>query len=121
MLYSLALSFEFLAKTLCSHIAIASATVLEQMIGFVAYIGTITKGDFLMQLAKYPIAALGTIAVISAATLVPQVKSDGYFPQPVLDAIRNVREERLDEIFTERAERINGRAAVRFDTERCTQ
>jgi hypothetical protein len=86
-----------------------------QMLGFVAYVGTITKGDILMQLAKFPLPTLVTIALVSGATLVPRVKSDGYFPKPVLDAIRNVQEERLNEIFTERAERVNGRAAVRLE------
>ena len=83
------------------------------MVGFLAGFGALFTGDILTQFAKAPLPSLLVSAAIITATLVPTAKPEGYVPAGVKDAVMKAYEGAgLDEIFTPKAELINGRGAM---------
>jgi len=85
------------------------------MIGFVAAIGATFKGDVLVQLSKAPMGVLLVVLLIATATLVPEIDAEaGYIPGNVRGAVdKLMAATKADAFFTETAELVNGRAAVR--------
>jgi len=83
------------------------------MIGFLAGFGGIFAGDVLTQFATAPKTSLVVALGIIAATLVPSVKPEGYIPSGVKDGVMKAYEGAgLSDIFTPKAELINGRGAM---------
>lgn len=83
------------------------------MLGFLAFVGTLPQGDLLVQVAKFPLPTVLTSLAVSAGTLVPSVKPEGYLPGSLRDSLQKLHDDRLAQVLTERAELVNGRAAVR--------
>ena len=85
------------------------------MIGFVAAVGATFKGDVLVQLSKAPMGVLLVVLLIATATLVPEIDAEaGYIPGNVRGAVdKLMAATKADAFFTETAELVNGRAAVR--------
>ena len=94
---------------------------LRQMIGFVAAVGATFKGDVLVQLSKAPMGVLLVVLLIATATLVPEIDAEaGYIPGNVRGAVEKLMAAtKADAFFTETAELVNGRAAVRAPRVRC--
>ena len=91
------------------------------MIGFVAAVGATFKGDVLVQLSKAPMGVLLVVLLIATATLVPEIDAEaGYIPGNVRGAVdKLMAATKADAFFTETAELVNGRAAVRVPRARC--
>ena len=85
------------------------------MIGFVAALGATFKGDVLVQLSRAPMGVLLVVLLIATATLVPEIDAEaGYIPGNVRTAVdKLMAATKADTFFTETAEVVNGRAAVR--------
>ncbi len=85
------------------------------MIGFVAAIGATFKGDILVQASRAPMGVALVVLLIATATLVPEIDAEaGYIPGNVRGAVdKLLTATKLDQFFTETAELVNGRAAVR--------
>ena len=85
------------------------------MIGFVAAIGATFKGDMLVQLSRAPMGVALVVLLVATATLVPEIDAEaGYIPGNVRGATEKLMAAtKLDAFFTETAELVNGRAAVR--------
>jgi len=85
------------------------------MVGFVAALGATFQGDVLVQFAKAPMAVVLTVLLVATATLVPEIDAEaGYIPGNVRVAVEKLMAaSKMDEFFSETAERVNGRAAVR--------
>ena len=65
------------------------------------------------QFAKSPLPAVLISLAIISATLVPTVKPDGYLPASIKDTVMKLYGDiGGDNIFTPKAEVINGRAAM---------
>lgn len=83
------------------------------MIGVVAGIGALFRGDVLTQFAIAPLPAVVVSVAVIVASLVPTVRPEGYVPDSVKDGLAQVvKDAELDDIFTEGAELVNGRAAM---------
>merc|ERR1712032_500515 len=83
------------------------------MIGFTSGFGGLFGGDILTQFAKSPLPAVLISLAIISATLVPTVKPDGYLPASIKDTVMKLYGDiGGEEIFTPKAEIINGRAAM---------
>lgn len=85
------------------------------MIGFVAAVGASFKGDMLVQLSRAPMGVALVVLLIATATLVPEIDAEaGYIPGNVRGAVEKLMAAtKADAFFTETAELVNGRAAVR--------
>lgn len=71
------------------------------------------NGDVLTMVAKYPLLVLLVTAGISGASLVQAANPQGYFPTGLKDTVMKGYEGAgLDDVFSEKAEMINGRAAM---------
>lgn len=71
------------------------------------------NGDVLTMVAKYPLLVLFTTAAIAGASLVPAANPQGYFPSGLKEAVMKGYEgANLDDVFSQKAEMINGRAAM---------
>lgn len=71
------------------------------------------NGDVLEMIAKYPLLVLLTTAGIAGASLVPKCQPQGYFPDGLKDSVMKAYEGAgLDDVFSEKAETINSRAAM---------
>ncbi len=86
------------------------------MIGFVAAVGATFKGDMLVQASRAPMGVALVVLLIATATLVPEIDAEaGYIPGNVRNAVEKLMAAtKLDAFFTETAETVNGRAAVRW-------
>ena len=83
------------------------------MVGFVFAVLNTFNGDLLTMIAKVPIVVAIVLATISAASVVPKVNPTGYFPDSVNSAAMNAYSgAKLDEVFTYKAEMVNGRMAM---------
>merc|ERR1719223_1599569 len=81
------------------------------MVGFVLAVMNTFNGDLLTMMAKVPLAVV--IATISAASVVQKVNPTGYIPDNVNGAAMNAYSgAKLDEVFTYKAELVNGRMAM---------
>ena len=64
-------------------------------------------------IAKYPLLVLLTVAGITGASLVPTCAPQGYFPDALKETTMKAYEGAgLGDIFSAKAEMINGRAAM---------
>ena len=71
------------------------------------------NGDVLELIAKYPLLVLLTVAGITGASLVPTCAPQGYFPDALKETTMKAYEGAgLGDIFSAKAEMINGRAAM---------
>ncbi|ABO97523.1 possible early light inducible protein [Ostreococcus lucimarinus CCE9901] len=83
------------------------------MVGFVLAVMNTFNGDLLTMMAKVPLAVVFVIATISAASVVQKVNPTGYIPDNVNGAAMNAYSgAKLDEVFTYKAELVNGRMAM---------
>ena len=83
------------------------------MVGFVLAVMNTFNGDLLTMMAKVPLAVVFVIATISAASVVQKVNPTGYTPDNVNGAAMNAYSgAKLDEVFTYKAELVNGRMAM---------
>lgn len=98
------LGFSKLSETINGRLA---------MIGVVYGIGGIFSGDVLTQFANAPLPATIIALAIVTGTVIPVVKPEGYIPEGIKKTIDGALEGAgLGDIFTEKAELINGRAAM---------
>ena len=85
----------------------------SQMVGFVLAVMNTFNGDLLTMMAKVPLAVAFVLVTISAASVVQKVNPSGYFPSNVNSAAMNAFSgAKLDEVFTYKAEMVNGRMAM---------
>ena len=71
------------------------------------------NGDVLTMIAKYPLLVSFVVAGIAGASLVPVANPTGYFPDGLKDTVMKGYEGAgLGDVFSEKAEMINGRAAM---------
>ncbi len=85
----------------------------SQMVGFVLAVMNTFNGDLLTMMAKVPLAVAFVLVTISAASVVQKVNPSGYFPDNVNSAAMNAYSgAKLDEVFTYKAEMVNGRMAM---------
>jgi len=83
------------------------------MIGFVLAVMNTFNGDLLEMMAKVPLAVVFVLASVSAASVIQKVNPSGYFPDKVTSAAMNAYSgAKLDEVFTFKAELVNGRMAM---------
>jgi len=83
------------------------------MIGFVLAVLNTFNGDLLTMIAKLPLAVAFVLATVSAASVIQKVNPSGYFPDAVNSAAMNAYSgAKLDEVFTYKAEMVNGRMAM---------
>lgn len=91
----------------------ASSFRSSQMVGFVLAVMNTFNGDLLTMMAKVPLAVAFVLITISAASVVQKVNPSGYFPSNVNSAAMNAFSgAKLDEVFTYKAEMVNGRMAM---------
>lgn len=82
-------------------------------VGFVLAVQNTFNGDVLELIAKYPLLVLLTVAGITGASLVPTCAPQGYFPDALKETTMKAYEGAgLGDIFSAKAEMINGRAAM---------
>ena len=82
-------------------------------IGFVLAVQNTFNGDILTMIAKYPLDVLLLVAAISGASLVQVANPKGYFPSGLMESVMKGYEGAGGpDIFSEKAETINGRAAM---------
>jgi len=83
------------------------------MVGFLAGFGAIFTGDVLTQFANAPLPVVLVTLSIITATVIPTVKPEGYIPDGVKSGVMKLYEDAgLSEVFSPKAELINGRAAM---------
>ena len=83
------------------------------MIGFLAGFGALFTGDILTQFANAPRTTIIVTLAIITASVIPTVKPEGYVPDAVKGGVEKVFNDfGLSDIFTTKAEMINGRAAM---------
>mmetsp|Transcript_10730 Transcript_10730/g.35209 ORF Transcript_10730/g.35209 Transcript_10730/m.35209 type:complete len:219 (-) Transcript_10730:376-1032(-) len=83
------------------------------MLAFVLAIQNTFGGDILTLMAKYPLWVIMQDATIISASLVPVVMPKGYLPEGIKTTIDGLVEKTpLSDVFTAKAEQINGRAAM---------
>ena len=86
---------------------------IQQQVGFVLAVQNTFNGDVLELIAKYPLLVLLTVAGITGASLVPTCAPQGYFPDALKETTMKAYEGAgLGDIFSAKAEMINGRAAM---------
>ena len=86
---------------------------IQQQVGFVLAVQNTFNGDVLELIAKYPLLVLLTVAGITGASLVPTCAPQGYFPDALKGSVMKAYESAgLNDVFSEKAEMINGRAAM---------
>lgn len=86
---------------------------IQQQVGFVLAVQNTFNGDVLELIAKYPLLVLLTVAGITGASLVPTCAPQGYFPDALKETTMKAYEGAgLGDIFSTKAEMINGRAAM---------
>ena len=82
-------------------------------VGFVLAVQNTFNGDVLTLIAKYPLLVALVTAGIAGASLVPVANPQGYFPEGLKGTVMKAYEgANLDDVFSEKAEIINGRAAM---------
>ena len=82
-------------------------------VGFVLAVQNTFNGDVLTLIAKYPLLVALVTAGIAGAPLVPVANPQGYFPEGLKGTVMKAYEgANLDDVFSEKAEIINGRAAM---------
>jgi len=83
------------------------------MIGFLAGFGAIFTGDVITQFAKAPLPAVLVSLAVITATVIPTVRPEGYIPEGVKSTVMKLYDDAgLSDVFTPKAEMINGRAAM---------
>ena len=86
---------------------------IQQQVGFVLAVQNTFNGDVLELIAKYPLLVFLTVAGIAGASLVPTCNPQGYFPDGIKDTTMKAYEGAgLGDVFSAKAEMINGRAAM---------
>ena len=82
-------------------------------VGFVLALQNTFNGDVLTLMAKYPLLVALTVAGIAGASLVPVANPQGYFPEALKGSVMKAYESvGGGDLFSEKAETINGRAAM---------
>jgi hypothetical protein len=82
-------------------------------VGFVLAVQNTFNGDVLTLIAKYPLLVALVTAGVAGASLVPVANPQGYFPEGLKGTVMKAYEgAKLDDVFSEKAEIINGRAAM---------
>jgi len=83
------------------------------MIGFLYGFLGIFSGDVITQFAKSPLPVVLVSLSIITATVIPTVKPEGYIPEGIKNGATKLYEDAgLSEVFSPKAELINGRAAM---------
>jgi len=82
-------------------------------VGFVLALQNTFNGDVLDLMARYPLLVAIVVSGIAAASLVPVANPQGYFPDALKGSVMKAYEGvGGGDIFSEKAEIINGRAAM---------
>jgi hypothetical protein len=82
-------------------------------VGFVLALQNTFNGDVLTLMAKYPLLVSLVVIGIAGASLVPTANPQGYFPDALKGSVMKAYESAgLNDVFSEKAELINGRAAM---------
>jgi hypothetical protein len=82
-------------------------------VGFVLAVQNTFNGDVLTLIAKYPLLVFLVVAGITGASLVPTANPAGYMPEGLKSSVMKAYEgANLGDVFSEKAELINGRAAM---------
>ena len=82
-------------------------------IGFVLALQNTFNGDVLTLMGRYPLLVALVVSGVAAASLVPTCNPQGYFPDALKGSVMKAYESAgLDDVFSEKAEMINGRAAM---------
>jgi hypothetical protein len=64
-------------------------------------------------MAKYPLLVFLVVAGVAGASIVPTANPQGYFPDALKGSVMKAYESAgLNDVFSEKAETINGRAAM---------
>jgi hypothetical protein len=82
-------------------------------VGFVLAVQNTFNGDVLTLMAKYPLLVFLVVAGVAGASIVPTANPQGYFPDALKGSVMKAYESAgLNDVFSEKAELINGRAAM---------
>jgi hypothetical protein len=82
-------------------------------VGFVLAVQNTFNGDVLTLMAKYPLLVFLVVAGVAGASIVPTANPQGYFPDALKGSVMKAYESAgLNDVFSEKAETINGRAAM---------